>query len=102
MNKNHRVIKEDPIYQGVDEEITYTLDTEPWGGTPTVVSVVVKNKAGEDVSATVLDGSASVASDVITLPVLESLTAEMQYRLEIKFTSGGSVEEAWATVIGQT
>ena len=49
-----RRVKESPLYQGVDEQIAYTLTITLWGNSPTSVSVVMKNAAGADVSATYL------------------------------------------------
>ena len=98
----NRQVKESPITQGEDEQIAYTLTTTPWGSTPSSVSVVIKTVPGlTDTSATNLTGSASVASDVITTPVIKSLVAGQQYRLEIKFTSSGNVFEAWAIINGE-
>ena len=95
-----RQTKEQNIVQGVDEEIIYTLTTTPWGSTPIGVSVKAYSLTVPytDVSATVLSGSPSVSGDVITLPILESLTEGYRYRIEIKFTAGGNVFEAWFEV----
>jgi hypothetical protein len=101
MNEITRRIQESPLYQGVDEQIAYTLTTTPWGSSPSSVSVVIKNAAGTDVSATCLSGSASVNGNIITTPVVKSLTADAQYRLEIKFTCSGNIFEVWADIYGQ-
>ena len=90
--------------QGVDEEIVYTVTTTPWGSTPTSPSVVVKSvTAGlADVTATVMpSGSPSVLGDIVTLPTLKSLTENVSYRIELKFTSGGSIFEVFAFVQGE-
>jgi hypothetical protein len=92
-----REVLEGILEQGEDEEIVYTLNTEPWGGSPSGVTVVAKCD-GVDVSDDVLSGTASVSSDVITLPALGSLTKNKQYRIEVKFTSGSSVFEAYFRV----
>lgn len=91
---------ESPLRQGVDEQIVYSLDTEPWGGSPSSVTVTVYDVttgAAEDVSADVLSGSASVDGDKIELPAirLDSLAAGHLYRVEVQFTSGGNVLEAY-------
>jgi hypothetical protein len=96
-----RKIIESPVYQGVDEEIAYFIDTEPWGGTPTDVAVKLYDRDRTDVSDTLLSGSASVASDTITTPKLIDLVAEMKYRLEVKFTSSGNIFECYAEIIGE-
>jgi hypothetical protein len=55
----------------------------------------------DDVTSTVLSGSASVAGDVITLPTVKSLTEGHRYRIEVKFTVSGSVMEAFFIVVAQ-
>lgn len=92
-----REVRESPLHQGADEQIAYRLTTTPWGSSPTSVAVVaydITTDARTDVSSTVLSGSAGVVGDVITLPVMKSLTAEHVYRVEIKFTCSGNVFEA--------
>lgn len=101
MNDESRRITESPLYQGEDERIAYTLTATPWGSSPSSPAVVVKDAAGDDVTSDVTSGSASVSDDVITTPVILDLTAEAQYRLEIKFTVSGNVLEAWADLRGE-
>lgn len=90
------------MYQGVDEQIAYTLTTTPWGSSPSNPAVVVKNSAGADVTASVTAGSGSVSGDVITTPIIKSLTAGEWYRVEVKFTISGNIPEAWFYLVGQT
>jgi hypothetical protein len=92
-----RKFKESPMPQGVDEQVAYVLDTTPWGGSPTNVSVVVK-QYGRDVTADVTSGTASVSGDDITTPLVKSLSADKVYRLEIKFTSSGNIFEPWGKI----
>ena len=89
--------------QGVDEQIIYTLTTTNWGASPTTVSVVAKDMTNNelDVSTTVLSGSASVNGNIITLPILKSLTEDHRYRVEVKFTSGTSIFEAYFYVLAE-
>jgi hypothetical protein len=103
MNYNDRQIIESPLYQGEDERIPYTLTTTPWGSSPTSPAVVVKLESDlSDVTATVIpSGSASVAGDVITLPIIRNLTTGVRYRLEIQFTIGTRIQECWGVLIGQ-
>ena len=100
MSDYDRQTKERNIVQGIDEEIVYTLTTTPWGPTPIGVSVKAYDMSDPwtDVTATVLSGSASVVGDIITLPILESLTEGKRYRIEVKFTAGGNIFEAWFEV----
>lgn len=103
MRRDAREVSEGKRYQGVDEQIVYTLTTTQWGSSPTSVTVaafdVTNNEA--TVTSTVLSGSASVSGDVITLPTLKSLTLGHVYRIEVQFTSGGSVFEAYFYVEAQ-
>lgn len=99
MEKAIRQIEQSPIIHGDDEDIAYTLDTSPWGGSPSSVSVVVKLN-GQNMAG-LLTGSPTVDGDVITLPKISGLTAEAKYRLKIKFTTSTNVVEAWADLIGQ-
>lgn len=98
-----RRVNETSLTQGVDEQITYTVTTTPWGSTPTAVAVKAYDMLTDylDVTATVLTGSASVIGDVITLPVLKSLTKDHIYRLEVKFTCAGNVFECYAEITGE-
>lgn len=91
---------ESPLEQGVDEEIQYQITTTPWGASPTAITVVVKDDSDDsDVTATVMPtNSPSVAADVITLSPLMSLTAKTHYRVEVEFTAGGLVWEAYFLV----
>lgn len=96
-----REVKESPLRQGADEQIAYTLTTTPWGSTPSAVAVAaydITTNARTDVTTTVLSGSASVASDIITTPVVKSLTAGSVYRVEVKFTCSGNIFEAFFIV----
>jgi hypothetical protein len=103
MNAKIHEVVEGIQYQGVDEEITYDIDTANWGGSPSSVTVVVKDVANNyaDVTATVMPaGSPSVSSDTITLPELKSLTMDKHYRIEVKFTISGNIMECYVPVIG--
>jgi len=96
-----REVKESPLLQGADEQIAYQLTTTPWGSTPTSVDVKcydITTGARTDVTSTNMTGTASVAGDVITCPKLTALTAGSTYRVEVKFTSGGNVWEAYFIV----
>jgi hypothetical protein len=101
---NTREIVEGRLQQGIEEEIIYTLTVPAtWGtptGTPTVKAFSYIGNAFADVTSTVMPtGSASVASQVITLPKLKALTEGVTYRVEVKFsTSEGDVKEAYAWI----
>jgi hypothetical protein len=73
--------------QGVLEEIHWALDITQWGSAPTTVSAKVFDAAGQDVTTTVMPGTAAISSPtLITLPALKSLTAKAEYRVEVYFT----------------
>ena len=86
--------------QSADEEVIYSLTTTPWGSNPTNVSVKAYEVDTEnDVTSTVFPiNSPSVNGDVITLSPLKDLTRNKTYRIEIKFTSGGSILECYFKV----
>ena len=101
MDATSRRINQSPLHQGEDEEIVYTLTTTPFASDPSSPVVTIKDADGEDVTSDYTDGSASASGDVITTPTILDLVADTQYRLEIKFTSGGNVLEAWAEMRGE-
>lgn len=100
-----REVLESPLRQGVDEVIAYALTTTPWGTAPSAIGVVVKDMSasGADVTATVmpLASSSAAVGDVITLAPLKLLTAGHRYRVEVKFTVSGNVEEPFFLVDGE-
>lgn len=102
-SSNSREVLEGVQYQGADESIAYTLDVTAVGSSPSSVSVVVKDVTNSaTVTATVMPtGSASVSSNVITLPALKLLTAGVLYRVEVKYTISGNILESYFYVQGQ-
>ena len=93
-----REVIESPMTQGEDEQIAYTLTTTPWGSSPGTISVKIYDSSGVDQSSTCLTGSASAVGDVITTPVVHTLTAGEIYRLEIKFTCAGNIFEPYCMI----
>ena len=91
MRPTSREVTQGKLYQGVDEQIVYSLTTTNWASSPTSPSVKAYDASDgyTDVTATVLSGSASVAGDVITLPKVKSLTLGHLYRIEVQFTVAG-------------
>lgn len=98
-----RMVSEGRRYQGEDEQIAYTVTTTNWGSDPSSVTVKAydESNAMTDVTSTVLSGDASATDDVITCPVLKSLTAGHRYRVEVKFTCSGNVFECYFVVEGE-
>lgn len=96
-----REVKEGLIYQGVDEEIVYTITTTPVGSGPINEDMTVWDMSVEprvDVTAGTTSGAMAVVGDVITLKSLESLTAGKLYRVEVEFETGGSKFERYFRV----
>ena len=96
-----REIVQSPVYQGKDERVAYALTTTQWGSGPTDVTVKIFDGSGTDVSATCLSGTASVAGDIITTPLVVSLTSGVIYRLEIMFTVDGNDLEPYCLIIAE-
>ena len=96
-----RHVRQNPIYQGEDEQISYNFD---WTniGTPASATVVLKDANGTNVSGTNLSGSASIAGAVVSTPLVISLTAGTKYRLECKVTISGNVFERYVDIYAET
>ncbi len=97
-----REVRQGLLTQGVNEQIAYTLTTTPWGSSPTSACVavydVVPGDTHLDVSASCLLGVPTVNGDIITLPVLRSLTRGHIYQLQIKFVVSNNILEAFAMI----
>lgn len=100
-----RQVEQVGLTQGRDEQLIYTLTTTPWGSDPSNVVLTLYDVTDDDnwidVSSTLLSGSATVSGDVITLEKMLSTVGDHDYRLEIKFTSGGNVFEPFALIKGK-
>ena len=92
-----REVEQGRQVQGIDEQVAYTITTTPWGTTPSAVAVKAYNVTTgfTDVTATVLSGAASVIGNVITTPLVKSLTEGTLYRIEVKFTCSGNILECY-------
>jgi hypothetical protein len=91
-----------PPRQGVDEALSYSIETTHWISTPTSPSVVVYDVTGTartNVTSTVMPtNSPTVLGDVITLSLLRALTADHTYRVEVQFTASGNLFECFFLV----
>lgn len=97
-----REIIEGAQHQGKDESIVYSLDTTNWGASPGSLSmVVIDTSTDADVTAVVTTGSVTAVGNIITLKTLTSLTSGITYRVEVKFTIGSNIFEAYFYVIGE-
>ena len=74
--------------QRPNETIAYTVDVSNVGSSPTVDSVTIVDidTPGTDLSSTLMSGSSSVSGDVITTPLVTSLTDGTSYRVIVKYT----------------
>ncbi len=96
-----REFKESPWVQGDNERLSYTVDTSDWGGSPTspVVTLYQLDGAGVKTSiASSLFGSATVSGDSIITPLVIDLTADIEYRMEVRWTYLGNVKEAYGII----
>lgn len=77
--------------QRSEETIAYTVDVTNVGSSPSVNSVTIFSKADytTDLSSTNLSGSASVSGNVITSPLVTSLTDDTNYRVYVNYTISG-------------
>lgn len=103
MSEDVRELSESPIDQGVDERISYRLNTTPWGGgvTPTSANVYIYDSNRTDLSSTKLSGSASIADEFVSTPLVIGLEADKLYRLEIKFVISGQTFEPYCYIYGK-
>jgi hypothetical protein len=102
MSISYREIEESPQPQGVNEKIAYLLTTTEWGSSPTDVVVSLYDQDGFiDVSATKLLGSASVAGDVITTPLVIDLVEGHHYWIGVRFTVNGNTFEPFGIIVGE-
>jgi len=101
-----REIVESPLPQGADEQIVYGLDVTNWGSAPTSTTAkiyqVADNGTLTDVTTTNMTGSTAVLGNVITLPKIKSLLSGYQYRVEVKFTIGVNIFEAYLIIEAET
>jgi hypothetical protein len=87
-----REVNEGLQAQAPAEEIQYRLTVTP---APVAVSaiVVTDTSTGADVTASCMPGAATVASGVITLPVLKALVAGHEYTIRVLYSDGVSLIE---------
>ena len=107
MSHDKREFKESPFHQGEDEKPAYVVTVPTSWGTATFTSlssVLYEDPDGDntDKTSTMLSGSTTASSQVVTTPVVTGLTAGLKYRLEVKWTSSESnVLEAYAIIFAQ-
>ena len=100
MAKDIREILGGLRFQGTSESVLYSVDTEPWGGTPTapVHDIFDEEDYGTSLKSSLMDGVPTVATDVINLPALSGLTDGIIYRVFVRFVSAGNTLEGYFRV----
>ncbi len=89
-----RRIEQSPIEIGIDEILPHPLTIPSSWGTPTNPAAVAKDAAGDVVAGVV--SAVTVTLQVINFAVDGTvLTADNDYRIEIKFDISGGTLEAW-------
>lgn len=88
--------------QRPDERVAYQLTIDASYASPgTPVSTLWDvTDTVTDVTSTKLSGSAAIVGQVFTSPLVIDPVAGKTYRLEFKFTSGGSVYEPYLLING--
>ena len=85
---------------GSNESALFSIDTAPWGGSPSGPTHDIFDE--EDYTTSLktanMDGTPTLATDVINLPALHSLVAGKIYRVFVQFTSAGNVLEGYFRV----
>lgn len=95
---NSREVLEGVQYQGVDEEIVYTLDVLAIGDTqPHTVLAVVKNitEGTNDTDNVMPVNAPTVSGSIITLSPLTSLALGTLYRVEVRYIMDGNALESY-------
>lgn len=83
--------KESPVSQPPTVATEYNLTTTNLVSVPTSPTIAAVNlTTGQTVTATVVNGAASVSSDVITFNI-DTLTIRNSYQVSITFTVGTTV-----------
>ena len=101
--KDRRIL-ESPWEQSVGESVAYTLTIPTTWGTSTLSSISSKlwedpNVTNTERTSTMLTGSASASGQVITTETVTGLTIDLDYRLEVTFTtSEGNTLVAWGLI----
>ena len=98
-DKTHEVL-DGLQFQRVVELVLYSVNTGPWGGSPTSPShdVFDEEDLTTSLKSTIMDGTPTVATDSINLPALGPLVLGTIYIVTIKFTSAGSTLEGYFRV----
>lgn len=97
---SNRAILGGERHQGVDESISYWIDTLPWGGNPTSPDITVYSGV-TDVTASIAPGSITISGNRLTLPNIANLVVNTTYRVEVLWTSGSAILETYFYIIAE-
>jgi hypothetical protein len=78
-------------YQGTNESIAYEVDFSAWGTVSSVTSVTISPEA-------TLTGSASLANNIVTTPILSGLTVGILYRMLITVVVDGNTMSGYILI----
>jgi hypothetical protein len=88
---NQLDFEQSPVYVSIADVLVFSTDTEDYGGSPTVSSVVAKNlTTGQTVTSSIVSGSATIDGDVITWPSVSGFLKGYLYAVEITFICGSN------------
>jgi hypothetical protein len=91
-----------PVVQSEYEDTRWRVDL--WAGaapsapTCTIHEITGPDTYGADLASTLMHGSAYADGDTIYTPFVFDLTAGKEYRINVRFTSGGNTRERWLRV----
>lgn len=101
---NERLLRGSPFPRGLTETKPYRVNVAEWGaGTYSSPLVKIYDEAGEDVSSTVLTGSASFSSSYLTTPdfLASAMTAGKTYKLVVSWQLEGKTVSAYGLIEAQ-
>jgi hypothetical protein len=93
------------LYQGSDEELSYTVNVGNWATTPAAACCTIWEN-GTDRGASNLQSSgsadATISGCLITTPCIVQLRVGSDYRVELRFEQGGKAYEGYFMITGET
>ena len=103
MAQNIREVLDGLQFQGAAESILYSVDTEPWGGSPALPTHDIFDEEDLDISlkASLAPGTVSISSHNLVLPAVTALVAGTIYRVTVTFTSAGNVLQGFFRIEAQ-
>jgi hypothetical protein len=100
MGNNYRSIF-GPIYQGINEQISYSFDFTALGVPGSSVDITLLVDETWVSASPCLFGSSATSGCVITTPIVRNLTSGSTYRLSCRTSIGSNIYEFYGTIIGE-